>query len=174
MERRYVKRGHRAHLVPSLGGLSDRAICGFTVYSPLWDWYGTGDQAEIERAASLPLCWHCEAREPRGEFYEDDESVADVVDAFERADKVLTAAPDPETALSATPDRLLTTAAVGALLGIDSASVSRWANERGLRAHDRVRSGRSTVTHWSERAILAAALENPPRMRRPRGLTPPA
>lgn len=37
------------------------AICG-VVPAFLGDWYGTGTQAEYERASTLPVCGHCRHR----------------------------------------------------------------------------------------------------------------
>lgn len=156
-ERRYTRGSRRSHWVPSyLGMLSRSALCGLTVDSALWEWFGSGNQDEIDRANAMPLCARCAMVAARRRYHEQDEPPAPA-----------------DSALGAIPDRLLTTAAVGALLGINPASVRRWAWEHGLRPQDQLRLGRSTITHWSERAILGAALNNPPRPRRPRKLTPP-
>lgn len=56
--RGYTYHGAVAHLLPH-GRRT--ALCG---RSPVWhsDWYGTGSQAEYEKAAALPLCAYCAKR----------------------------------------------------------------------------------------------------------------
>ncbi len=58
-ERRYSIGGLKAHLVPYYSQLSDRALCGFAVYSAKLDWFGSGSQAERDVAEKLPLCKNC-------------------------------------------------------------------------------------------------------------------
>jgi hypothetical protein len=71
-EWRYVQGGQCVHALTRAGSSTvgiARARCG--VSPTLWtmikgapslSWYGTGSQAEYDRAASLPLCRRCVAR----------------------------------------------------------------------------------------------------------------
>lgn len=56
----YLRRGRVAHCVLRNGTYPD-AVCGV---GPQWpsDWYGTGTQAEYERAERLPRCQRCQAK----------------------------------------------------------------------------------------------------------------
>lgn len=156
-ERRFLPRGQFAHLVPYTSAVADAALCGLTVADPRYDWHGTGSQHERERADAMPLCSRCRIA-ARILFIAIPEPPPAPVEApsADPADRTLTGS----------PDRLLTTAAVGALLGINAGSVARWAKERGLGPADRIQMGRSPVTHWSERAIIEASLSKPARKRR--------
>lgn len=56
--------GRKTHLVrpsDSLNGFYPDAICGLQS-DPFSPFFGTGDQKEYDRAASLPLCKSCEKR----------------------------------------------------------------------------------------------------------------
>ena len=59
-ERRYTRQGQRSHIVDTLLPNTEwrEALCG---QEPVWPspWYGTGNQGEIERAASLRPCRVC-------------------------------------------------------------------------------------------------------------------
>lgn len=64
---RYLPQVHRnrevRHAFVDWGEVTARtpALCG-VLPSFLGDWYGTGTQAEYERAASLRTCEHCRRR----------------------------------------------------------------------------------------------------------------
>lgn len=60
----YSRTGAKAHLLTPLASPNagyPAALCGL---SPQWfeSWYGTGTQAEHEKAESLPLCKRCEQK----------------------------------------------------------------------------------------------------------------
>lgn len=65
--RLYLYQGSVAHMVNSDGLTTRRAhsriaLCGMAPDYP-WTWYGTGTQAEYEKAAVLPTCRRCVAVE---------------------------------------------------------------------------------------------------------------
>jgi hypothetical protein len=58
----YLPRSKVAHQLPPLASPNDRtsALCGlWTGFGLAAAWWGTGSQAEHDRVAALPLCWHC-------------------------------------------------------------------------------------------------------------------
>jgi hypothetical protein len=65
-ERRYRMKGRVAHLIAS-GDLEQEvphARCGEYPGDPLttienWQWWGTGSQDEIDKAATMPTCRNC-------------------------------------------------------------------------------------------------------------------
>lgn len=56
----YLPFGKVAHFArwSTMGGVDKSGLCHAHPRWP-WTWYGTGNQAEIDKAESLPLCSHC-------------------------------------------------------------------------------------------------------------------